>query len=121
MTIRFHPGVGLAVIVEEETEEYVRLSTDFSKRGRSWSFGATAADDYSAAAVHLNGRSYLVGVQNYERLITPEESGLARWVFDNATDIVDRYGPGVLKNPEFTDYLVTEFEKLAGIKEGVTS
>lgn len=51
---------------------------------------------YTAAVVHLEGKTYLVAAQSRKRLITPDSDnfGFAKWVWDNAADLVRLLGEG---------------------------
>lgn len=53
-------------------------------------------EDQPAKAVEAFDGEYLVGAQSRKRLITPEVDnfGFARWVWDNAEDLVHALGPG---------------------------
>jgi hypothetical protein len=59
-------------------------------------FGQTEKSKWVSGFDSPDGRSYLVAAQSRKRLITPEDDnfGFAKWVFDNAGDLVRLLGPG---------------------------
>lgn len=70
-------GTNAAVIIEKV------------EHGDSW-------DPTKVARIHSEDGGYLVAAQSRKRLITPEDDnfGFARWVHENAADLVSILGPG---------------------------
>jgi hypothetical protein len=79
-------GTNAAIVIQEQDlvkyEDGTRIGPDPTPR--------SALNTSIAAAGHL------VGAQSRSRLITPEQDnhGFAKWVFDNAADLVKALGPG---------------------------
>ena len=92
-------GTNAAIAIEEwpipvlSMDEFHRFIDPGTEDRTSMS---TLDGRYTAKVVWLDGKVYLVGAQSRKRMITPEEDnfGFARWVFDNAEELVQILGVG---------------------------